>query len=159
MENKFFLHRIQKENGAFSKGVEVHNTLGSAKLSFWGRMKTAYGKNPAITYVSCKITDGNGNVVRPFDMTWKADSETENAFFLHHIRLDGATFDKDIDVLNSFDTARGDFAAQMEYGYNNPRFPGVSIVSCMITDFLSGGMVLMDETWVKPEEPVQQENL
>lgn len=144
---KYFLHRIQKESGTFTKGIEIHNTLDSAKLAFWGRMKLAYGKNPAITFMSCKITDSNGNTLRDYDKVWKSNSETENKFFLHHIRLDGETFDKTIDVLDDFDTSFGNFAAQMEYGYSNPQHPKVSFVSCMITDVLSGGMILESETW------------
>lgn len=154
---KYFLHRIQKENGTFNKGVEVHNTLDSAKLAFWGRMKLAYGKNPAITFMSCKITDSNGNTLRDYDKVWKSDSEIENKFFLHHIRLDGEAFDKNIDVLDSFNTACGDFAAQMEYGYGNAQHPKVAFVSCQITDVLSGNMKLMGETWIKPEETPAEE--
>jgi hypothetical protein len=30
MENKFFLHRIRKENGLYSTGIEVHDTLEAA---------------------------------------------------------------------------------------------------------------------------------
>lgn len=153
---KYFLHRVQKQDGTFSKGIEIHDTLDSARLSFWGRMKTAYGKEPSITFVSCAITDTGGNVIAPYDMTWAAEGETENKFFLHHIRLDGETFSKDIDVLDSVDTAKGNFAAQMEYGYNNSGFPNVSFVSCHITDLLSGGMVLMQETWLKPEETPEE---
>lgn len=153
---KYFMHRIQKDNGVYTKGIEVHDTLDSAVLSFWGRMKTGFGKS-TVTFVSCKITDSNGKTVDGYDMTWKADSENVNVFFLHHIRLDGETFDKAIDILNSIDTARGDFAAQMEYGYNNPKYPNVSFVSCMITDLLSGGMELMTGTWNKKEETVPEE--
>ena len=50
---KYFMHRIQKENGVFSKGIEVHDTLDAAKLSFWGRMKLAYGNKAGITFVHC----------------------------------------------------------------------------------------------------------
>ena len=56
MIEKYFMHRIQKENGSFSKGIEIHDTLDSAILSYHGRMKLAYGANPAITFMDCKIT-------------------------------------------------------------------------------------------------------
>ena len=148
---KYFLHRIQKANGTFSKGIEIHDTLDSARVSFWGRMKLGYGKSEN-TFVSCKIIDENGSVVKPYDMAWlKPGEETENKFFLHHVRKDGETTSKDIDVLDSLDTAYGDFAAQMEYGYNNTQHPNVTLVSCQITDMMSGGMVLLEETWNKPE--------
>jgi len=150
---KYFMHRIQRSNGSFQKGVEVHDTMDSAILAFWGRMKLGYGKTDN-DYVSCKITDENGNVVMPYNMTWKQESEQEeNKYFLHHVYLDGETYNKDIDVLDSVDDAYGNFAAMMEYGYNNPVHPKVSFVSCFITDLLSGGMIMMDATWKKPNEP------
>ena len=45
----------------------------------------------------------------------------------------------------------------MEYGYNNPRYPGVSLVSGSITDLLSGGMLLWNYKWNKPEEEPEEE--
>lgn len=147
----YFLHRIQKTGGNFTKGIEVHDTLDSAILSYWGRMKTAYGKSEN-TFVSCMITDEYGDIVEPYNATW-VQGETENKFFLHHIRMNGDAVDKDIDVLDNIDTAYGNLAAYMEYGYNNPRFPDVTMVSCYITDLLSGNVALMDRSWVKPTEP------
>ena len=157
MTEKYFLHRIQEENNVFSKGIEVHDTMDAAILSFWGRMKLAYGGNPAITFMSCKITDVNGAAVAPYDLTWNASAEHENKIFLHHIRLDGETFSKDIDICASFDAACAAFAAHMEYGYNNPRHADVSFVSCEITD--RSGTVLQPfaKTWVKPEPEPETE--
>ena len=157
MTEKYFLHRIQEENNAFSKGIEVHDTMDAAVLSFWGRMKLAYGGNPAITFMSCKITDVNGAAVTPYDLTWNANEEYENKIFLHHIRLDGENYNKDIDICESFDAARAAFAAHMEYGYNNSKHPNVSFVSCEITD--RSGTVLQPfaETWVKPEPEPEPE--
>ena len=149
---KYFMHRIQEVNGSFQKGIEVHDTKDSAVLAFWGRMKTAYNDSSDTTFVSCKITDANGNTVIPYDMTWQKEGiNPENKFFFHHIKLDGETFDKNIDVLDSFNAARSAYAAAMEYGYNNSKFPNVSLVSCEITD--RSGLVLdpFAETWVKPE--------
>lgn len=148
---KYFLHRIQRANGAFTKGIEVHDTLDSAILSYWGRAKLAYGKTEH-DFVSCMITDEAGSIVDPYNTTWlKIDAPRENAFFLHHIRLDGDIYGKDIDVLELEEIARGDLAVQMEYGYGNTRYPNVSFVHCMITDLLSGGMVFQNAAWVKPE--------
>lgn len=158
--DKFFLHRIQEENGHFTTGIEVHDTLDTAVLSFWGRMKTGYDHpdHPEMRLVSCKITDGNGEVVESYDLTWnrETDEEAENKYFLHHIRRDGA-FDKNIDVLDSFDAAKRGFAEQMEYGYGNQKFPNVDFVSCEITD--RSGTVLnpFAETWVKPEAEPETE--
>ena len=157
MTEKYFLHRIQEENNAFSKGIEVHDTMDAAILSFWGRMKLAYGGNPAITFMSCKITDVNGAVVDRYNLTWNANADAENKIFLHHIRLDGENYNKDIDICESFDAARAAFAAHMEYGYNNTKHPNVSLVSCEITD--RSGTVLQPfaETWVKPEPEPEPE--
>ena len=154
MSTKYFLHRIQKEDGAFSKGIEVHDTLNAAVLSFWGRMKYGYDNptKPGMTFVSCKVTDSNGNVVGKYDMTWlKEGAEEENVFFMHHIRKDGETFSKDIDVCESREEALRLLAAAMEYGYENSKYPNVTFDSCMITDLMSGGMVLFEDTWIKAE--------
>ena len=147
---KYFMHRIQEENGSYVKGIEVHDSLESAILSFWGRMKLAYGAS-AVTFMSCKITDSNGSTVDPYDLTWNADANHANAFFLHHIRLDGENYTKDIDICASYDAAKAAYAAQMEYGYNNPRHANVSFVSCEIVNKDGVIMLPFNETWVKPE--------
>ena len=153
----YYLHRIQKENGTFTKGIEVHSSLDDAIRSFWGRIKTGYNNPdfPNMTFVACKITDENGNVVEDYDKTWLKEPE-ENVFFLHSIRVDGETVTKAIDNYDTQDAAMVAFATAMEYGYNNSRFPNVSFVSCEITDLLSGRLVLARKTWVKPE-PEQAE--
>jgi hypothetical protein len=155
---KYFLHRIQKDGGAFTKGIEVHDNLDDAIRSFWGRMKSAYNnpQNPGMTFVSCKITDETGAVLPKYNDTWLKEEEP-NTFFLHSIRVDGETT-KAIDTYDTQDAAMIAFATAMEYGYNNPRFPNVSLVSCEITDMLSGGMTLESETWVRPGlEPAAEE--
>jgi hypothetical protein len=81
-----------------------------------------------------------------------------NAFFLHNISVDGETTTKNIDVFETQEAAMVAFATAMEYGYNNPRFPNIKLVSCEITDIMSGGMVMEAETWVKPEEEPAAEN-
>ena len=158
MDQKYYMHRIQKEDGAFSKGIEVHDTKDAAILSFWGRMKLGYNnpQHSTLTLVSCKITDINGAVVDKYDLTWMKDAGSE--FFMHHIRLDGETYSKDIDICETFDEAIGAFAAAMEYGYNNPKFPNVQLVSCMITDRNGAIMNPFNETWRVPDpEPEPEE--
>ena len=155
MENsKFFLHRIQEENGSFTKGIEIHDNLNSAIRSFWGRMKNAY--TPAMTFTHCKITDVNGNAVEPYDMTSLNEEVFTNKFFMHSIREDGKNISKSIDAYDSYDDARAAFATAMEYGYDNTRFPNVDYVSCEITD--KSGIVLKPyaETWIKAVEPVAE---
>lgn len=39
---------------------------------------------------------------------------------MHHIRRNVEAFDKDIDALDTLDSAYGNHAAQMEYGHGNP---------------------------------------
>ena len=144
----YFMHRIQRTGNTFQKGIEVHEDLDSAKLAFWGRMKLGYNKTDC-NFVSCKITDSSGNVVDRYDMTWKKNDDlTDNKFFLHHIRKDGNDYDKNIDILDTVDAAYGNFATEMEYGYNNPTKPNVTYVSCEITDM--SGANLMAEAWEKP---------
>ena len=158
MEEKYFLHRIQKENGVITKGIEVHNTKDAAILSFWGRMKTGYNNPnyPGMTFVHCMITDRDGIVLGAYDMAWKKAGATSEHYFMHHIRLDGESFSKDIDVCEAFDAARCAFAAAMEYGYYNPNHQNVSFVSCVITDMGGAIMKPYDETWRIPDpEPDQ----
>lgn len=158
MVEKYFMHRIQRQNGSFSnKGIEVHDTKESAIRSFWGRMKTGYGADPTIDFVHCEITDANGKVVEPYNLTWNRDEEFENTFFMHHIRMEGETYTKDVDVCSSFDAARASYAAQMEYGYGNPTHPNVTMVSCQITDRTGSVMKPFDETWNKTEAEAAEE--
>jgi len=162
MDEKFFLHRIQKENGTFTKGIEVHDTKDAAILSFRGRMKMGYNnpQYPNLTFIHCMITDINGNVIAPYDRAWKKEGETDQSYFMHYIRLDGDTYSKDIDVCQTFDASRYTYEAAMEYGYNNPKFPNVALVSCVITDMGGAIMKPYDETWRLPDpepEPPEPE--
>lgn len=158
METKYFLHRIQEENGSVSKGIEVHDTLDSAILSYWGRMKLAFNANPNIHYVSCKITDTNGAVIAPYKFTWKGNTSLfKDKYFMHYIRLDGETFTKNIDVCDSFNQAIASYAAQMEYGYNNPNHPNVSFVSCLVEDQYGAIMTPYNGTWKLPEPEPEPE--
>lgn len=161
MEEKYFMHRIKEtqdgETSTFVKGIEVHDTLESAILSFHGQMKLGYNNPdaPDVVFVACKITDGSGHIVDKYNETWIKE-EGENSIFMHYIRKNGDTYTKDIDVYADFNTAERNFHAQMEYGYGNKKFPNVSFVSCMVTD--KSGLVLLDETWNKPvEEPEEEE--
>jgi hypothetical protein len=150
----YFMHRIQFDT-KYQKGIEVHETLDAAILSFWGRMKTAFN-NPAypnMKFVSCKITDNNGNTIEPYDITWNV----EDKYFLHHIKFEGNEYTKDIDVCDSFDEARCAYATYLEYGYNNSKFPNVKMVSCEITDGFGSVVDIYSETWNKPEPKPEPE--
>ena len=153
----YLLHRIQKENGSFSKGIEIHEDLNDAIRAYWGRVKTGYNNPdfPGMTFISVKITDEVGNVISGYESTWLKEREA-NAFFLHHVQNNNGNITKDIDILPTQDAAIVSMATHMEYGYENPKFPKVSLVYCEITDILSG-FVLDKATWQKPEPEPEPE--
>ena len=75
----------------------------------------------------------------------------DNKFFMHRIKHTSDAFDKGIEVKDTFDAAKQSYHAYLgAYAYDHDE--NTDYVSCMITDVLSGGMVLMQETWIKPEE-------
>lgn len=160
MEAKYFMHRIKKENGSYSKGIEVHDTLESAVGSFHSYMKVGYNNPnyPNVTYVACKVTDVNGNVVGDYDEVWPKNDKEPNVFFLHHIRKTNDTFSKDIDVLATFDAARSSYHDQMAYGYDNPRQPDVNYVACMITDLSGTILTPFKGYWIRPEAQPEPES-
>lgn len=152
----YFLHRIQKSKGVYTKGIEVYDNMDDAVRSFWGRVKTGYNnpQNPDMEFVACKVTDSAGGTYARYDNTWLKHGEIpENVFYFHSIRKENGEVTKAIDVHATLDAAMVAFASAMEYGYNNPNHKTVEYVFCEITDMLSGGMVLAEDRWVKPEEP------
>ena len=75
----------------------------------------------------------------------------ENKFFLHQIKRTNGTYEKGIAVKDTFEAAKQSYHAYLgayAYGQN----ANTDFVSCMITDALSGGLVLMQETWIQQEE-------
>ena len=157
---KYYLHRIQKQNGTYTKGIEVYDNLDGAILSFWGRMKTGYNNPayPGMTFVSCKITDTEGTAYGKYNRTWlDPDEPPVNVFFLHSIRTEGETVTKGIDIYENKNAAIVAYASAMEYGYENPKHADVDFVACEITDLLSGGMVLSEDRWKKPEAEAAEE--
>lgn len=150
MENKFFLHRIRKDGGTYTTGIEVHDTLDAAIKSFHSQMKMAYNNPsyPNMTYVSCMVTDESDNIISKYNETW--NKEKVHDFFVHYIRHDGENYTKGIDVQADYGDACRSYHTQMEYGYNNNKFPNITMVSSKITG--SSGIVHKGETWTKPEE-------
>lgn len=151
---KFFMHRIKKEGGVFTCGIEIHDTLESAVKSFHGYMKQGFGNPsfPNITFVNCFVQDGAGRILPECAASWVKPGEKLNRIFLHHIREENGTASKAIDVLDDMEAALYRFHEEMEYGYNNPNHPRVTYQSCMITELLSP-VTLQSETWEKPQEP------
>ncbi len=145
MENKFFLHRIRKDNNSYITGIEVHDTLDAAIKSFHSQMKMAYNNPsyPNTTYVSCMVTDENDNIVSGYNETW--NKEKVRDFFVHSIRHDGENYVKGIEVQANYGDACRSYHTQMEYGYNNSKFPNVTLVSSKITD--SNGLIHKKELW------------
>lgn len=150
MENKFFLHRIRKDGGTYTTGIEVHDSLDAAIKSFHSQMKMAYNNPsyPNMTYVSCMVTDENDGVVPGYNETW--NKEKVHDFFVHFIRHDGENYTKGIDVQSNYGDACRSYHTQMEYGYSNSKFPNVTLVSSKITN--GSGLSHKSETWVKAEQ-------
>lgn len=74
----------------------------------------------------------------------------ENKFFMHRIKHTNGTWDKGIEIKDTFDDAKQSYHAYLgAYAYGHDA--NTDFVSCMITDQFSGGMVLMDETWNREE--------
>ena len=74
----------------------------------------------------------------------------ENKFFLHQIKRTNGTYEKGIVVKDTFEAAKQSYHAYLgAYAYGHDA--NTDFVQCMITDKLSGGMVLMDETWNREE--------
>lgn len=65
----FFMHRIRRSNSTYDKGIEVKETLESAKQSYHAYLGAyAYGKDASTDFVSCMITDDIGICL--MDETW-----------------------------------------------------------------------------------------
>ena len=78
----------------------------------------------------------------------------ENKFFLHRIRKDGDTYTAGIEVHDTLDAAIQAFHSQMKMAYNNPAYPNMTYVSCMVTD--SEDRIVSDysETWSKNRDDI-----
>ena len=88
--NIFFLHRIKhlinpaQNQAEWDKGIEV-KFGGTSKENFEAARQAyhaylgayAYGHDANVDFVDCKITDITGQVIQPFDETWKKDPEPE----------------------------------------------------------------------------------
>lgn len=77
----------------------------------------------------------------------------ENKFFLTRIRRTSNTFDKGVEVHETFDNAKGAYYAYMgAFGYG--RHAETDFCSAIISDMT--GAIIIKDTWEKAEpEPVQ----
>ena len=73
----------------------------------------------------------------------------ENKFFLHRIRKDGDTYTCGVEIHDSLDSAIQSFHSQMKMAYNNPSYPNMKYVSCMVTDENDEIVPGYNETWNK----------
>lgn len=73
----------------------------------------------------------------------------ENKFFLHRIRMDGDSYTAGIEVHDTLDSAIQSFHSQMKMAYNNPSYPNMKYVSCMVTDEADNVVPDYNETWSK----------
>lgn len=71
----------------------------------------------------------------------------EDKFFLHRIRKDGDNFTTGIEVHDTLDAAIQSFHSQMKMAYNNPSYPNMKYVSCMVTDEQDNVVPGYNETW------------
>ena len=71
----------------------------------------------------------------------------ENKFFLHRIRKDGDNFTTGIEIHDTLDSAIQSFHSQMKMAYNNPSYPNMKYVSCMVTDEQDNVVPGYNETW------------
>ena len=72
-----------------------------------------------------------------------------NKYFVHRIKRTNDTFDKGIEVKDTFEAAKQSYHAYLgAYAYNQQE--DTDYVQCMITD--SYGNVVMPETWIAPEQ-------
>lgn len=58
----------------------------------------------------------------------------ENKFFLHRCRKDGDSYISGIEVHDTVETAIQSFHGQMKMGYDNPLYPNITYISCMVTN-------------------------
>ena len=73
----------------------------------------------------------------------------ENKFFLHRIRKDGDNYATGVEVHDTLDAAIQSFHSQMKMAYNNPSYPNMKYVSCMVTDEEDKVVPGYNETWNK----------
>ena len=65
MEVKYLVSTIHRDNGTFTKGIQIKDTPEEAKLAFHNEFTAwGYGKVQTCDYVCAYIHDTNGAVVR-----------------------------------------------------------------------------------------------
>lgn len=71
----------------------------------------------------------------------------ENKFFLHRIRNDGDSYITGIEVHDTLNSAIQSFHSQMKMAYDNPSYPNMKYVSCMVTNENDEIILNYNETW------------
>ena len=73
---KWFMHRIKRTGETFDKGIEVHDSLASAKGAYFAYLGAyVYGRaqDTNVNFVFCAVTDMNGTVL--YAETWAKETE------------------------------------------------------------------------------------
>ncbi len=82
----------------------------------------------------------------------------ENKYFMHRIKLEDGNWDKGIEIHDTYEKALASYHAYLgSYAYDNPKFPNVTFVSCMITDIWGNVVAGKNETWQKAETTPEPE--
>lgn len=82
----------------------------------------------------------------------------DSKYFMHRIKCENGTYDKGIEVHDTFDSAKASYHAYLgAYAYGNKKFPNVTYVSCMITDMYNYIVNGLSENWIKAEEQEEPE--
>ena len=78
MEEKHYLIQIKRNNGVFTKGIVVKDSLDAAKQSYHAYLGAyAYGQEAGTDYVQCAINDMSGaTVVGP--EIWQKEVQNDN---------------------------------------------------------------------------------
>lgn len=64
MEVKYFLAQAKRNNGAFTKGLVVHDTADAARQGFHAYLSAyGYGHEQGTDYCYAAVNDSNGAVV------------------------------------------------------------------------------------------------
>lgn len=78
-ELKFFLSTVHRNNGAYTKGIAIHDTKDAAEQGYHNEFAAwGYGKVATCDYVCAYIYDSNGVLVRPPEV-WRKDEVVEGA--------------------------------------------------------------------------------
>lgn len=74
---------------------------------------------------------------------------SEDKFFLHYVSKSGYAYDKGINVYDNLNAAKCAFHSYMKMAYDNPLYPDMKLMLCMITDKNDNIILGYNESWNK----------